>query len=302
MIYAQNLTIRGFENGVLNADWTLPEGTSVDSWTVRCYNSNGVDNTYTVTEPRIAIVGLDISQGYTLDVKANGMTVSRWTSISANSITFKKMLVDDSVPGKLTIVWNFEGTAPEGGWNLIYTVGSSAPITVNCAGNSFTLDHLVPGTTYSFRFDLPVDLSVFGGTIEYTTAETKAFAGYGVTLENLQIRPCRAPDKADWDRKDLEKSDYTVNFKAGDKPGLVLRLLEEYETSKDKIHVVFVIRDTAGNILIVDGLTDTWTNLWYRGYCELDLPPLPGAPGQYSLQIFFNGQYLNLDPIAFTVE
>ncbi len=302
VIYAQNLTIRGFESGVLSADWTLPEGTSVDSWTVRCYNSNGVDNTYTVTEPRIDIVGLDITQGYTLDVKANGMTVSRWTSISANSITFKEMLVDDSVPGKLTISWDFEGTAPEGGWNLIYTAGSSTPITVNCTENSFTLDHLVPGITYSFRFDLPADLSVFGGTMDYTTPGSTAFSGYGITLENLQIRPCIAPDIDDWDRKDLEKDDYTVNFKSGDKAGLVLRLLEEYETSKDKIHVVFVIRDAAGNILTVDGLTETWKDLWYRGYCELDLPALPGAPGEYSLQIFFNGQYLNQDPIVFTVE
>ena len=302
VVYAQDLTISGFHDGLLVADWTLPEGTTAASWTVRCYNSNGFDATYTVTEPHIAIAGLDISQGYTLDVKADGMTVSRQTSITPNSITFREMTAYDSIPGQLTVTWTYEGTAPEGGWPLVYTINNGAPIYVTCPDAAFTLDRLVPGATYSFRFDLPADLSVFGISAQYTAPVSEPFAGYGVSTEYFQIRTCFAPDKADWTYEDLAKEDYTDRFTLGDRPGLVLRLLAEYETSKDPIRVLYIIRDAAGNLVTVDGFTETWLNLWYRGYCELDLPALPEIPGQYTLQIFFNEQHLSAEPLTFYVE
>lgn len=302
VIYAQNLTIHGFENGCLIATWEIPEGMSVASWTVRCYNSTGYDTTFTVTEPSIAIADLDVSQGYTLDVKAEGMTVSKWASISENSITFKDILVDNSDPLQLVITWPYEGTVPEGGWQLCYSVDGSEPVIIPCEKNTCTIEKLVPGGHYSFSFALSEDISVFGGTAECTVADVGTFSGYDVSASDMLISMCKRPNVENWSHSDVAEDAYSTAFAIGDNAGIVLRLTAEYVTSPDEIEVTYIIRDQAGNFVRMDTYTQTWTNLWYQGYCELDLPVLPAAPGSYTLEILFNNAYVTSAPTAFTVS
>lgn len=301
VVYAQDLTIHGFDGGILNADWTVPEGLSTVGWTVRCYNNAGYDTTYTVTEPRISIEGLDISQSYTLDVTAQGMTVSRRASISAGSVTFKDILLDNSTADQLVITWNYEGTVPEGGWNLVYTVDGSTPISVNCEKNTCTLEYLIPGAVYSFSFDFQPGTSVFGGTAEFTSAAAEAFAGYEVSLDYMLVSLCLTPENSDWTWKDVAEEDYTTEFAVGESASAIVRLTQEYVTSPDNIEVLFVIRDSNGSVINSEVLNQTWTSLWYKGYCELDLPALPTVPGTYTAEIYFNGAYITIEPIAFTV-
>jgi hypothetical protein len=40
--------------------------------------------------------------------------------------------------------------------------------------------------------------------------------------------------------------------------------------------------------------------MWYRGYCELDIPALPELPGEYTVDIYFNGASVTTE--SFTVE
>lgn len=302
VIFPQNLTIHGFVEGALKATWEVPEGTSTDSWTVRCYNDTGYDTTFTVTEPSVSISGLDISQSYTLDVKASGMTVSRWASISAASITFKEILLDSATPGTLAITWPYEGTAPEGGWLLQYTVDGSEPVSVLCEKNTCVLNSLVPGGHYSFSFDLPEDITVFGGTAEYDAPEVQMYSGYNVTAENMRLRMCRAPQLPDWSHTDVAEEDYTYDFAAGESAGFVIYLNAEYETAPDPIEVKFILRNQDGILLRIDTFASTWMELWHGGYCELDLPTLPADPGSYSVEIYFNGSYITAEPIVFTVS
>lgn len=302
VICAQDLAIQGFENGALIAAWTVPEGAVVESWTVRCFNNAGIDLTFTVTEPMIAIAGLDISQGYTLDVMASGMTVSKWTSISAGSLSFKDILLDDSVPGQMTVTWNYEGTAPEEGWNLVYTVDGSAPITVNCQKNSCTLEDLVPGGHYAFDLQIPTGTSVFGTTSgTFDVPESEMFQGYGITAEHMLFQLCRAPQIDDWTWQDVADEDFTSDFLAGDSAAFIIQLTQEYQTSTDLICATFIIRDQNGSILNITHSEQTWTSMWYQGYCELNLPALPTAAGSYTVEIYLNGDYITAEPIPFTV-
>lgn len=399
VIFAENLTIHGFDGGVLKATWDIPEGAAVESWTVRCYNSLGTDLTFTVTEPTISIEGLDIAQGYTIDVLASGMTVSKSCSISANSISIKDILLDESVEGQLSLSWNFEGTAPEGGWNLIYTVDGGAPVSVVCEKNSFTLTELVSCGHYTFELvfsadttvtgqtgtewdapiistepevndvtisDLKVDDSVLGqltlnwsyqgtapeggwtlvytidgsapitvvcedpnftltmlipdshyvfeliapeGTVFSGTTNTawdspksQMFTGHKVTAQYMRFRLCIAPNKDNWSWSDISDSKYTTKFKTTDKMGIVIRLTEEYDTSPKTVVATYVIRDENGAFVSIRHTQQSWTSMWWRGYCELTLPELPDVPGNYTLQIYLDGAYITIDPIAFTVS
>ncbi len=302
VILPQNLTIHGFENHALVADWSAPEGAQVTTWTVRCFNSEGYDATFTVTEPSILIPDLDISKGYTLDVKAEGMIEGKLVSISPGSVTFKDLLIDNSDPAKLVIHWPYEGTAPAGGWTLRYTVDNSQPVTVLCEQNSCTIADPVPGGTYHFEVVLPDDVTHFGGTKEYQMPQGSSFSGYDVSAEFMEVEMCLRPDKENWTYRDVKKKDMTTEFTAGDLAGFVIYVTREYVTSPDLIQVSYILRLADGTFLQMDSFSSSWTDLWYEGYCELDLPTLPTMPGAYTVELLFNGSYVTLEPIPFTVS
>ncbi len=302
IIQAEDLQIHGFDNGSLLVTWKTPAGVNVPTWTVRCWSSSGFDQTYTVTDTSVAIPGLDVSVDYTVEVKAEGMTVSKWAAITAGSITFKDTLLDNSDPKKLVITWPFEGTAPEGGWKLVYTVNGSDPIEVICEKNTFTLEPLVPGAHYEFSLELPTGITVFGDpSASFSTLPAPLFDNYGVRQPDFQLRPCLTPGTEDWSHKDLTDADYTDIFQVGDAAGLVLNLTWEYQTSPDTIHILFVFRSTDGKHIEACTSQGVWTELWFEGYCELNIPALPATPGEYELEILFNGTYITGDPMVITV-
>ncbi len=302
VILAQDLTIRGFENNLLIADWTVPEGAESLSWTVRCYNSSGYDTTFTVTEPRIEISDLDITQSYTLDVKAEGMLESKQVTVSANSVSFKEMLIDYSDPAKLVVFWPYEGTAPEAGWTLRYSVDGGAATDVTCDKNSFTLENLVPGGNYRFEVVMPEGVNFYGTPIkEYQLNDAPTFSGYDVTAEFMQITMCIRPDNAGWSHTDVAEKAYTNSFLLGQNGGFVIYLNREYDPLPDPMEVTFILRKADGTFLRMDSYSTTWRDLWLDGYCELDLPAMPEALGDYTVQILFNGSYVTLEPISFSL-
>lgn len=300
VIFADELTIHGFSGGILHADWIPSNNASVENWTVRCYNSTGYDSTFTVTEPSIAIEGLDITQAYSIEVKAAGMSVSRRADISANSITFKDILLDSSKPDQLLITWTYEGTAPEGGWQLVYTIDGSEPVTVVCQKNTYTLTDLIPGANYSFSFTVPEGVTVIGKEASYTTPDPVKFEGYTVSADNVIIHLCRKPDKDNWGWKDVPAEDFDADFLSTDDIGIVIWLDKRYGISTDIIEVLYVVRNADGSLAYTATYESTWSGLWYNNYCELDLPQMPASNGNYTLEIYFNDAYVTAEPIAFT--
>lgn len=299
VVYPEDLTILGFNNGALRVTWNTPEGAQVESWTVRCYNSDGYDNTVTVTETSAVFENLDTAAGYTIDVKAAGMSVSGWTSVSANSVTFKDILLDGSTAGQLIVSWQYEGTAPADGWRLLYTVDGSQMQVIHCDKNTCTITPLVPGAHYSISFDLPDGITVFGGNAEYDVPEADTFSGYRVSAENMHFKMCRRPDGDDWDRTDVKNDDYTTEFTVGESASFVVRMDKEYDTSSDVIENLFVVRDANGVPVSVTSYSGTWTSMWYKNYCEMDMPVLPQTPGSYTVEIYLGGMYVTTQ--AFTV-
>ena len=290
LVYPQKLTIKGFDDGKLKVTWKAPKGVTVNSWTVRCYNADGFNATYSVEKPEIAIEGLDPTQGYTIDVKAENMSVSEWVSLSANSITVKNIKLDDSEPGEMKITWDFEGNSPEGGWRVLYTIDGGEKQVIHCEPKSCTIAPLVPGAKYSVSIQLDDDTTVFGGSKKFEVEDYGRFDSYGVTWENFSFRMCWTPDDAGWRWYNLYESDFSNTFKVGEKASFVLQLDTGYHDDQDNIYTLFVVRDADGKVVsATNGRTRIWVAMWDDRYSELDMPAMPQAPGEYSVDIYFNG-------------
>ncbi|MBQ8621741.1 MAG: protein kinase [Oscillospiraceae bacterium] len=301
-VYAENLTITKCMDETLAVQWSVPENAAVESWSVRCYNENGFDETIQVTEPMAEFTGVDCSAAYTVEVIAEGMTLGSRTYISANSRTIYDLAHDASNPTKLVLTWHHTGSVPAEGWLLMYTLaGTENQEVVRCDSSTGTIPAIIPGETYEIVIQAADGATVFGGTYSYTAPEAQAFSNYGATTASMTFLMCKAPDRAGWTRRDIADSAYTTTFAVGEKAGFVIRV-KAYSLSSDQITPLFVIRDANGDLVSADtGITTTWTAMWDQyGYSALNVPAMPTAPGSYTMDIYFNGS--TAGTVSFTIQ
>ena len=162
LIYAENLAILGCTDNKLTASWTAPENTSVESWTVRCYNDSGYNETIITADTTVTFEQLDHTDSFTIEVTAAGMTVHQRVFLPENSITVSNFRTSTSDPTKLLITWDTNIT-PKAGWKLLYSVvGSNVQKAISCATNIAQIDNPVSGATYEIILQLTDGTAVFG--------------------------------------------------------------------------------------------------------------------------------------------
>ena len=288
---AQNLTVTACGNGSMTLQWTLPEGADAQNWIVRCYNDAGYDQTLTTADTTIQFTGLDHTKSYTVIVTAEGMTQSTSIEITAEPINVTGYTATVTDPWAMTLVWEFTGAAPQNGWILTYTVSGGEPITINCTENSAQIV-LSPGCSYNFEARPADDITYFTQSYAYGPVTAETFSGYTVAAKNMTFSMCRTPNKKNWDRSDLKDTDYTTSFAVGEAASFVVKMDKTYAVSTDKIVTTFVIRDANNALVSANETSARWMDMWYKRYCELDIPQIPTAAGTYSVDIYFNGMYV----------
>ena len=293
IIFAENLAIQGFRNSALTATWQAPDGISVENWVVRCYNDKGYDKTITTNALTAVFESLDVSAAYTVEVTAEGMTQGTRTYVSANSVTVGEIKIDQSDRNQLSVSWDFEGTAPAGGWLLLYTMdGSDEQLVVQCAENAGIIAPVVPGSSYAITVQPANGSTVFGGTTTYEAPAAQAFSGYLLSASDMTFQMCKTPANPEWGRNDVPAQDYTTTFASGENASFAVYLNHEYNTSSDTIVTLFVIRDEEGNVVSTATQSRSWTSMWYRGFGRINIPAIPTAAGDYSVEIYFNGAHV----------
>lgn len=300
IVYAQDLSIRSFTEGTLVAEWTIPEGAEDQSWNVRCYNDSGYDQSLTTTDSQVQFTGLDHSSGYTVEVTAVGMTQSASVTISADPITITSLTATADKDHKLTLEWTYTGEVPAEGWILDYSIDGGAPITVSCKESKAQIVRY-PGSKYEIDVHPVGDVTCFNNHLSHEAEQAVMFANYGVTADNMSFYMCLTPEKKDWDRFDVPRSDYVKTFKVGVKASFLVELWEDYQKSKDEVTVTYVIRDKDGAPVSLNSEKSTWNKLWNKKFCELDIPQMPEIAGEYTIDIYFNEQRINMDVLAFTI-
>ena len=288
IIYAENVDIQGYQDDKLVITWTCPEGITVPQWYIRCYNDAGFDKTLTTTETTISLEGLEIGTGYTIEVTAEGMTLGVRTYLSENSVTIKDIQVSDADRNNLQVTWKFDGSAPAGGWLLLYTVdGSEDQQVVACTENSGTITPLIPGAHYTITIQPADGSSAFGESLEYDAPQAAAFSGFLINADNIEVSMCKTPGKTNWDRHDV--TDYTTSFKLAESASFVMHADRKTSQTDDTIVTLYVIRDAEGKLISAKYESRTWDDMWDNRYGIYTIPVMPENPGSYTVDIYFNG-------------
>ncbi len=291
LVMAQDVQITNCDNGVLSVQWNTPDGQSVNSWTVRCYNEDLNYNETLTTAGNTAQFNVpDTTKGYTVAVTAEGMTTPSRAFLKANSVAIRNFVADDSDPTKLVLSWEYGGPTPEGDWLLMYSIDAGEEITVirSSRTDSVVVPNKVPNATYSFTISTQAGVTVFNDKHTVDTGIADPFNNYKIAAKDIVFKMCKTPEKDNWVYTDVQN--YTDTFKVGEKASFAMHLLLANGTSHDPITIMYVIRDTQGNVLSYETTSCIWLNIWdktYRG--ELDVPSLPDKAGNYTMEIYFNG-------------
>lgn len=293
VIHAQNLTVDSFMDGKLAVSWTAPEDSNVENWTVRCYNDSYNESIIT-PNTNVIFEGIDHGQSYQIEVTASGMSTCQRTSIEKDTITAYNFVTDATSSSVIGLTWETSQTISDTGWVLrYYADGLSSDEIMLCDDNYAVISPVIPGATYYYRLEDIEGNVLLGSDGVFTVPEGPAFScdyeGYHVTAEHMTFHMCRTPDNSNWNRYDLSDDDYTTSFRTGERASFLVHLSKAYGVSNDDIVTLFVIRDNADNLVDASHITNTWISMWYRNYCELDIPALPAEPGEYTIEVYLNG-------------
>ena len=290
LIFAENLQVINYADGNLTLAWKKPDGVTVSKWHIRCYNDSGFDQTLSTENTIILFEGLDMTSAYTVEVTADGMTVGTRFNISTDSIAVSDVKVDSAEPGKLQVTWNYDGTIPEGGWLVLYTIdGSPEQQVIPCSDNACTITSLIPGATYSITIQTASGTTALGGLAQYTAPAASPFNNFNVTASDMEFSMCKTPNKVDWDHNDVTDGNYTTSFKIGESASLVMHLTKKTPKSDDMVTTMYVIRDAQGQFVSAKEETRTWDEMWNNRYGELTIPVMPETAGTYTVEIYFDG-------------
>lgn len=298
VIQASNLTVTSCMDNKLTAKWNAPEGVEVNGWIVRCTNGADYDTTVTTDETFVEFTDLDHTDSFTIEVTAVGQSVSQRTSVGENTVTVTDFKADSQVTGKITLTWNSK-VIPESGWIISYTVDGT-PFTKTVSGDQsqVVINPAVPGSDYQFMIQSADAESTVFEPCSYTTPAAKDFNAYQVSKDNLRFNMCLRPGSGSWDYTDVEV--FTNTFSPGALAGFVVHVNRVYGVSYEDVTTAFVIYNENNKIVSIHSSTNAWTYMWYKNYCELNIPAIPQESGNYTIHVYFNGQLANIQ--SFTVE
>lgn len=297
LIRAKDLKVISCSGGSLTAQWTAPESIAVASWFARCYNDH-YDQTVNVKNTTATFTGLNSSQGFTIEVWAQGQSAKQTQIIGENSITIQGFSAELSAPGTIDLSWQSD-TTPQGGWIVLYHVNDSEKVfEYTTTTNKAVIAPVAPGCKYTFTVSA-ADSSITTFCQEQSCVVPAAEENFLITINNkdllkddLQVWICKRPESSNWTISDVPDSNYTQEFQSGEKIGLVIFLKSKLEQAEDSLDITIVVTDEEGGLNSINASTVSWNNIWNQNYFTLNLPATPSDPGCYYVTLYFNNMVL----------
>lgn len=295
IVLAQDLQVTSGGNNDITITWKAPGDIVVDSWDVRCYNETGFEQQLTVTDTQVYITDMDPTVSYTIEVTASGMTQPARASITANPINITALNVDDTTTGELTVTWEYTGAEPVGGWLLMYAIDGNESQVVKCDKPTALIKNQIPDAKYTFSIQAADGISIFNSNHTFTTKVPDKFAEYSFVPDNTSFKLLKTPEGNFWRYETIGSKDFTTQFAPGDSISVALSSSTSFYLPGYDLHILYVIRDTDGNILApyLSEVKTHWKDIWLGGNSkngELDIPKVPAEPGEYVLNIYFDGK------------
>ena len=295
LVLASNLQVISCVDGDLLLRWTSPVDVEVPSWTVRCFSEDGQQQMVTTDTNEATVPGIDTTKAYTIEVLAEGMTQAARANITANPLTINDIVVNADDPEALTVSWDYEGDAPEGGWLVMYSIdGSDYQAVIKCETASAVIEPRIHGATYDIEIRSASGISIFDNFLEYNSPNAQVFEQYNLPAENISTNLLVTPEQEDWNYRHVSNEDFTDSFAAGTPISILLKANKEFSFPRDEVNILYVIRDGNSNVVseLIGQETFSWWDMWVdedHHYCELDLPNVPEEAGDYTLALYFNG-------------
>ncbi len=293
LVFAENMTITACGGGSLSLSWDAPEGETVESWTLRCYNESGYNQTVVTSGLSYTFTELDHSSSCTVEIFADNMSQSNFIIVSPNPITVTGFHFDSSTFGLLKITWDYEGAAPEGGWVLSYTADGLGPQILNVTENTAEFP-VIPGSNYDVTLQVTTGGLLFNGSASCDIPDVGSFSGYGLSTDFIESDIVLHPGMDNWGYYDLSFEHYVNSFSAGQKVGILLHALTTFDYSQDNVHITYLIRNSDGSLYSMQTQDIIWDVLFPDAFCALDIPAMPDAPGQYTISVYFNGKFVTV--------
>jgi len=298
-ILAQDLTADFSDDNQLILHWSTPGDTIVNRWTVRCTNDRGYDQSVTVQSCEAAFTGVDPSTAYTVSVTADGMSRPAQLDITPNAVQIHDFTVTNegsATDHSLELQWDAGDREPEGGWLLSYSIdGAAASNVIRCEANTASIDPRIPGAVYQFSLSAADGTTVYGGTYQYTCPQAENFSGNQLSAESIESWLLKTPDNPNWRYETVGSDAFTDQFTPEDGISLVLHATSDFYYPGTPVDVLYVIRDFLGNAITELTAREQlpWSQIWSGGdyhYGELNVPNTPPTGGDYTLDVFIDGQ------------
>lgn len=295
LVLASNLQVVSCIDGNLLLRWTAPDDVMVPSWTVRCFSEDGQQQMVTTDTNEATVPGIDTTKAYTIEVLAEGMTQAARANITANPLTIGTISIHEEDPEALTVTWDYEGDAPEGGWLLMYSIdGSDYQTVIKCDTASAVIAPRIHGAAYRIEIRSASGISIFDNFLEYNSPNAQVFEQYNLPAENISTNLLVTPEQQDWNYRHVSNEDFTDSFATGTPISILLKANKEFSFPRDEVNILYVIRDGNSNVVseLIGQETFSWWDMWVdedHHYCELDLPNVPEEAGDYTLALYFNG-------------
>jgi len=295
LIIASDLRLISCVDGNLSLQWTAPEDVTVNSWTVRCISEDGEQHMITTAEAQAVLPDIDTTKACTVEVIAEGMTQGARVNVTANPLTVKDLVIDEEDQEALTVTWNYDGAAPEGGWLLMYSIdGSDYQSVVKCDSPTAVIAPRIHGATYDIEIRAANGISIFDNLHVYNSPNAQIFDQYALPAEHISANLLVTPEIVEWTYRNVGVNDFTDTFALGEKISILLEADKEFSFPRDEVNILYVIRDGSSNVVseLITQESMTWWDMWVdedHHFCELNLPKVPDTPGSYSLALYFNG-------------
>ena len=184
-------------------------------------------------------------------------------------------------------------------WLIRYSVNGIEQDPISVSSNSAVLSPVLPGGQYEITLTETDGSPTSVAPISCTVPEAENFDSFGANLDNIVIFMLPTPDTVGWGFNDVSGGDYTTYFDAGEKASyLFLNQGADTDDTGD-VGVVFAVY-SGDRLLSMETRALRWETMWTDGYCAMDIEKMPAQSGNYHMDIFFDGQYLNT--IYFTIN
>ena len=291
LVYPENVTIAEFSDSAITVEWTTPESVEVPQWTVMCYNENGYNQNVTTSENKAVFEGTSRHESYTIEVTAAGMSVGEHFFLSKNTVIAKDFTVALDGQG-LNVSWGFDGNTPNSKWLLTYRFENEETETaVATEGTTARVENIVPRGNYTFTLRLEDGTTVLKDVQTVKVSDAEKFKGLGTSADKISFAMCLAPKEGNWIWWEVKtrKSDFTV----GELAGFVVHVKGGFKFVADPLNILLVVRNKDGSFHSLSRISETWNKMWKDARGEINLANIPTAPGEYTVEIYFNGGFVH---------